>query len=64
MSRGAIVGTGVALLVAALAAVEWVAEHRQPAGTLMRSAEAPDLGLPTVPESDADTPAASPRLTR
>lgn len=64
MSRGAIVGTGVALLVAALAAVEWVAEHRHSAEPPTRSAEAPDPGLPTVPESDADAVSASPRVTR
>jgi hypothetical protein len=60
-----VVGAGAALLIGALAGVEWWAEHHWPvdvdAG--VRSSEAAQSDLPEMPEFEAEA-AASPRLIR
>jgi hypothetical protein len=59
-----VVGAGAALLLGALAGVEWWAEHRWPADVdaVVRPG-AVQSDLPEVPELDSEA-AASPRLTR
>jgi hypothetical protein len=66
-----VVGAGAALLLGALAGIEWWAEHRWPAGAVVRHetaasrpGEIADLGVPVVPEIDDADASASPRLSR
>ncbi len=60
-----IVVTAIALLLAALAGMEWVAEHRWYVHEdIARPAEVIDPGLPEVREFSDDATLASPRLTR
>lgn len=59
-----VVGAGAALLIGALAGVEWWAEHRWPADAdaVVRPGEV-QSDLPEVLELDSEA-AASPRLSR
>jgi len=67
-----VVGAGAALLLGALAGVEWWAEHQwsgadavvRPEDVNARPGEIPDTGLPVTREIDAADASASPRLTR
>lgn len=59
-----VVATGAALLLGALAGVEWWAEHQSAVVTVAHPAEFSDPGLPTVPEIGDTEASASPRLTR
>jgi hypothetical protein len=60
-----IVVAALALLLAALAGMEWVAEHRWYVGeNTARPSEVPDPGLPEVREFSDDAAFASPRFTR
>jgi hypothetical protein len=60
------VGVGAALLVSALAGVEWWAEHQWHAEDfVVRPAEvAVEPGLPDTTEADTPDASASPRLSR
>lgn len=60
-----VVGAGAALLIGALAGVEWWAEHRWPAGVdaVVRPVEAVQSDLPEARELESEA-AASPRLSR
>ncbi len=66
-----VVGAGAALLIGALAGVEWWAEHQWRADAVGRPPEAsaypgeiPETGLPTEHEIEQSEAAASPRLSR
>ena len=60
-----IVVAALALLLAALAGMEWVAEHRwYVQESIARPAEVSDPGLPEVREFSDDGTFASPRLSR
>ena len=60
-----VVGAGAALLLGALAGVEWWAEHRWPADVdaVVRPGEA-QSDLPEMREVEHSEAAASPRLSR
>jgi hypothetical protein len=65
-----VVGAGAALLLGALAGIEWWAEHQwspdavvRPADTV-RAAQGADPGLPVTREIDDAEASASPRLSR
>jgi regulator of protease activity HflC (stomatin/prohibitin superfamily) len=63
--KKAIVVTAIALLLAALAGMEWVAEHQWAVHEdLARPAEVADPGLPEVREFSDDATLASPRFSR
>ena len=65
MRNEAIVAVGAALLIAALAGVEWWAEHQWTAAdVVVAPADTPEFGLPDTPEVEAHEPSASPRLSR
>lgn len=61
-----VVGAGLALLLGALAGVEWWAEHRWPADVDagVRPGEAVQLDLPEMREVEQSEAAASPRFSR
>lgn len=59
-----VVATGAALLLGALAGVEWWAEHQWSVETVAQPAEFADPGLPTAPEVEATEASASPHFTR
>ena len=59
-----VVATGAALLIGALAGVEWWAEHQWPADAVVRPADLADPGLPTWAEVEDTDVSASPHLTR
>ena len=66
-----VVGAGAALLLGALAGIEWWAEHRWPRDTALRPADDaaqrvqwPDAGVPVTREIDDAEASASPRLSR
>jgi len=59
-----VVGAGAALLLGALAGVEWWAEHRWPADAIVSPGELQDSGLPEVREGAEPEASASPRLSR
>jgi hypothetical protein len=59
-----VVGAGVALLLGALAGVEWWAEHQWSVDSaVVRPEELSDSGLPVTREVEPDA-LASPRLSR
>jgi hypothetical protein len=60
-----VVGAGAALLLGALAGMEWWAEHRWPADVdaVVRPGEV-ESDLPEVREVESSEAAASPRLSR
>ena len=65
LEKKTIVVTALALLLAALAGMEWVAERRwYVSENTARPAEVADPGLPEVREFSDDATFASPRLTR
>ena len=65
LEKKTIVVAALALLLAALAGMEWVAEHRWYVHeNSARSAEVSDPGLPEVREFSDDATFASPRFTR
>jgi hypothetical protein len=67
-----VVGAGAALLIGALAGMEWWAEHHwsaadaivRPAAAGSPFGEIPDPGVPETREGEAPEASASPRLTR
>jgi hypothetical protein len=62
-----VVGAGAALLLGALAGIEWWAEHQWPKDAVVRPAadSAPgDPGVPVTIEIDDTEASASPRLSR
>ena len=60
-----VVGAGAALLLGALAGVEWWAEHQWRAeDVVVRPADVADAGLPEASEVEAHEASASPRLSR
>jgi hypothetical protein len=61
-----VVGAGAALLIGALAGVEWWAEHQWVASeAVVRPEDAGrDVGLPETPELEESEAAASPRFSR
>ena len=66
-----VVGAGAALLLGALAGIEWWAEHQWAQDGVVRSAEdtvqraqGPDAGMPVTREIDDAEAFASPRLSR
>ena len=66
-----VVGAGAALLLGALAGIEWWAEHRwpedaivRPAADAMQPGQGSDAGVPVLREIDAAEASASPRLSR
>ena len=60
-----VVGAGAALLLGALAGVEWWAEHRWPAdGDAVVRSEEVQSDLPEVRELEYSEAAASPRFSR
>ena len=60
-----VVGAGAALLVSALAGMEWWAEHQWRAdNAIVRPADVADAGLPEASEVETPDASASPRLSR
>jgi hypothetical protein len=66
-----VVGAGAALLLGALAGIEWWAEHHWPQDAVVRPADdaaqraqGPDAGVPVTREIDDAEAFASPRLSR
>jgi hypothetical protein len=67
-----VVGAGAALLIGALAGVEWWAEHQwsaadgvvRPGDAGQRPGEVPDVSLPETREIDESEASASPRFSR
>jgi hypothetical protein len=60
-----VVGAGAALLLGALAGVEWWSEHQwRAADVIVRPLETTDSALPEISETDAADASASPRLSR
>ena len=60
-----VVGAGAALLIGALAGVEWWAEHQWSAdNAVVRPADGADAALPEGSEVAVSEAAASPRLSR
>ena len=60
-----VVGAGAALLLGALAGVEWWAEHRWPADDVVVRPDEVQSDLPEVRELElSEAAAASPRLSR
>ncbi len=64
MRTEVVVGTGAALLIAALAGVEWWAEHRWATADAVVYPGETEFGLPETPEVEAPAASASPRLSR
>ena len=60
-----VVGAGAALLIGALAGVEWWAEHQWRAeDVIVRPADVAESGLPETSEVETPDASASPRLSR